>query len=232
MGIENADQPANAGDTAGNPSSNGSDASAEKILPQSKVNEIVAKEKAAVARSYEEKLKAYEATAQELAELRAEKQKADDAKMSAADREKRERERRDEAIAKERAELTARAERAERRRVDEKRAVLATRKASLLAGKLSSPELAEDVAEKVAGRIVIRDDGKGGDAIFFRMSESEEDLEPFEEGFKKWEAAGSLARFMRVEGGSGARHGSGAGGATRRTGNAEADIAAAFAANK
>lgn len=217
MGIDNADQPANAGDTAGNPSSNGSDV--EKTLPQSKVNEIVAKEKAAVARSYEEKLKALDATAAELAELRAEKQKAEEAKLSAADREKRERERRDEAIAKERAELTARADRAERRRIEEKRSVLATRKAATLAGRLSSPELAEDVAEKIAHRIVVRDDGKGGDAVFFRMSDAEDDLEPFEEGFKKWEAAGSLTRFMRVEGGSGARHGGGAGGSGARASN-------------
>ena len=214
MGIENADQPANAGDTAGNPSSNGSDA-AEKILPQSKVNEIVAKEKAAVARSYEEKLKAYEATAQELAELRAEKQKADEAKLSAAERATREQQRRDDAITKERAELIGKAERAERRRIDEKRSTLASRKAATIASKLSSPELAEDVAEKIAHRIVVRDDGKGGDLVMFRMSDAEDDVEPFEEGFKKWEAAGSLARFMRVEGGSGARHGSGAGGGGR-----------------
>ena len=92
MGIETADQPANAGDTQ-NPSSNGSDA--EKTLPQSKVNEIVAKEKAQLARSYEEKLKAAEATAAELAELRAEKQKADEAKLSAAERATREQQRRD-----------------------------------------------------------------------------------------------------------------------------------------
>ena len=56
------------------------------------------------------------------------------------------------------------------------------------------------------------DDGKGGDLVLFRMSDAEDDVEPFEEGFKKWEAAGSLNRFMRQATGSGAQHGSGSGG--------------------
>ena len=212
MGDNDADQTANSGDTQ-NPSPNGSTGEKPvKFLPQPQVDEIIKKEKAAVARSYEEKLKAYEATAQELAELRAEKQKADEAKLSAAERATREQQRRDEATAKERADLTARAERAERRRIDEKRSTIASRKASTLAARLSSPELAEDVAEKIAHRIVVRDDGKGGDLVLFRMSDAEDDVEPFEEGFKKWEAAGSLNRFMRQATGSGAQHGSGSGG--------------------
>ncbi len=214
MGIENADQTATSGDTQ-NPSSNGSDA-VEKTLPQSKVNEIVAKEKAAVARSYEEKLKAADALAAELAELRAEKEKAAEAKLSAADRAAAEAKRRDDAIAKERAELIAQRDRAEARRVAAIRGDLATRKASALAATFWTPEMAQDVAALVGSRIVIEDDGKGGDRVLFRMSDADGDVEPLDEGFKKWVDAGALARFVRRESGSGGRHGTGGvGGSTR-----------------
>lgn len=210
MGDTNTDQAQNPGDNA-NTGSNGSDGAAEKTLPQSKVNEIVAREKASVARSYEAQLKELEALKAERDALAAEKQKAEDAKLNATERAERERKRLEDANAKALAEATERATRAEARRIASVKSQHAARLAASVAGQLATPELIEDVTERIAARIVVEDDGKGGDRVSFQMSDAEGDTEPLEQGFAKFKSDSRLTRYFRVATGSGAQHGAGAG---------------------
>jgi len=147
-----------------------------------------------------------EATAR-LAELEAKAHEAEEAKLSAAQRAENERRREREKLEAERETWKATATKERGLRHDALTGEAATRVVSSLASRFSHADLARDAARDIRAHLVVQADGEGVEAVVWQHGPG--DTVPLSEGFKAFEASGSLARFYRVEGGSGARHGAG-----------------------
>ena len=143
-----------------------------------------------------------------LTELETRAKEAEDAKLSATQRaendRKRENDRRD-------AELKSALALASSERSKRHVAMCAGRAASLVssvAAKLFNPRLAPHVEAIVRERLVVEDDGAGGERIAIRLG-APGDTEPVETGWPKLVDA-NLVDFFAASGGAGAQHGGGA----------------------
>jgi hypothetical protein len=182
---------------------------AEPLLPQSKVNALLAAERRAAA----EKIAAADALTAELEALKAEKQAAEEAKLTAAQRLELERKREREAFEKERATLNATATRERTARHDLLRRNHAASAVAKVAARLHSPDLVPHLESTIASRLVIEaDPATGADRVMIRMSDAAADLEPVESGLGKYLDASIAPAFFKAQGGSGAQHGGGIGG--------------------
>jgi len=153
------------------------------------------------------KVSEYEA---KLAEIEAERQKAEEAKLSATQRAELERKREQEKTAAQIAALTNAATQERAKRHDAMRSHKAASIASAFATQLWTPDLLPHVESAVAARLVVVDDGKGGEQVLVRMG-AEGDNEPVETALPKLREDPTLRGFLKINGGSGAQHGGGGG---------------------
>lgn len=143
-----------------------------------------------------------------LAAVEEEKKQAEEAKLSATQRAELERKREREKID---AELKSARDLASTERAKRHDAMRGHRAASLvstIAAKLFNPTLAPHVEAIVRERLVIEDDGAGGERIAIRLG-APGDTEPVEAGWQKF-VDSDLAPFFAAQGGAGAKHGTGA----------------------
>lgn len=157
-----------------------------------------------------EKVAAYEA---KLAEIEAEKAKAEEAKLSATQRVELERKRETETWTAKLRDAETRAASERSRRHDAIKRSAATKLVAKVSQRLVNPEIADDLIELAHSALVIEDDGKGGERVAIRLG-AELDTEPLDAGEPKFIDA-RLARYFKAEGGAGARHGQGGGGFNR-----------------
>ncbi len=192
------------------PSSNGTTPPAPKLYTKEEhtatIQRETAKERAARA-AVEQQLADREA---KLAEYEAKAREAEEAKLNATQRAELERRREREKLEAERETWKATAEKERTLRHGALTTEASTRLIAATAAQFWSADLARDAARDVREHVVVQPDAQDNDVVAWQHAPG--DVVPLEEGFKAFVAAGSLARFMRVEGGSGARHGSGAGG--------------------
>lgn len=184
----------------------------EKLLPQSQVNDIVAREVKRAEAKFSAQLAELETLRKSHADLAAEKQAAEEAKLSATQRAELERKREREGYEKRIAELdvTAKGERQRRHALMIENA--AAQRVSGAASKLFNPQLAGVVTREVASVLRVEDDGQGNERVVAVMG-AEGDREPLETAWSKIEAE-RLAPFFKAAGGAGAAHGGGAGAGT------------------
>lgn len=166
----------------------------------------VAKERAAAANYQRER----DELAARLTELEAKAHEAEESKLSATQRAENERKREREKLEAERETWKSTATRERSLRHDALTSEAATRMVSSLATRFSHADLARDAARDIRSHLVVQADADGAESVMWQHAPG--DTVPVGEGFKAFEAAGSLARFYRVEGGSGAQHGAGAAG--------------------
>ena len=199
-----ADTDPNTNEPQGNPSGEPAGKPAEKLYTKSEHTATIKRETDAIARE-RDALKA------KLDEIEAERAKAEEAKLSATQRAELERKREQEKIAAEIAGLksAAAAERAKRHEV--LRSGRAASIASTFAANLWTPDLLPHVETAIASRLVIVDDGKGGEAVMVRMG-AEGDNEPVETALPKLREEPLFRSFLKINGGSGSQHGGGAAG--------------------
>lgn len=145
-----------------------------------------------------------------LAEYETKAREAEEAKLNASQRAELERKREREALTAERETWKATAEKERSLRHGALTTEASTRLIASTAGQFWNTDLARDAARDVREHVVVQPDAQGNDVVVWQHAPG--DTVPLEEGFKAFVAAGSLTRFQRVEGGSGARHGSGAAG--------------------
>jgi hypothetical protein len=203
----------------------------EPMLPQSKVNEIVARETAKIERRFKEQLAALEPQARRAAELEEAARAAEEAKLSATQRAELERKREREAFEKRIGELDT-LSKTER---EKRHALLIRAEASgrmnAVASKLFNPALAAAAMREVMDRLRVEVDAEGNERVVAVMG-SEQDREPLATAWEKIERD-HLAPFFKAAGGAGAAHGGGgsAGGRASWAGlNATDKIAAGLAA--
>lgn len=191
-------------------SAEGAKAAEEKLLPQSQVNDIVARENKKLAARYEPIVAEFEALKKRVAELDAEKQAAEEAKLSATQRAELERKREREAYEKRIADLdtSAKTEREKRHALLIESA--ASQRVAAVAPKLFNPQLTGVVAREIASLLRVEVGEDGAERVVAVMG-SEQDREPLDTAWQKIERD-RLAPFFKAEGGAGARHGSGTGG--------------------
>lgn len=203
MADETLDPPGNAGDTNGNPDSNGS-APPKPVLTHTKedLTRIVSRE---VAKEREQRV----ALEQRLAAIEEEKRVAEEAKLSATQRADLERKREREATEAKIATLTQQAANERARRHAVLREGRAASLASTLAAQIANPGLVPHVERAIAERLVVEADEHGNERVVIQMG-APGDNEPLESGFPKFRDA-NLTAFLKVAGGSGGQHGAGAG---------------------
>jgi len=181
---------------------------AEKMLPQSEVNAILAREK----RKLEDRLTAAANIEKELETLREERRQAEEAKLSAAQRAELERKRRDEAYEKRIADLDTTAKREREQRHALLRSQAAASSVASFAAKLLNDKLAPVAQREIASRLVVEPQADGTEKLMVRMSDAAADLEPVETGLAKLIDAEIAPVYFRAQGGAGSQHGGGAGG--------------------
>lgn len=186
------------------------EAKAEPMLPQSKVNDIVAREVAKIERRFKEQLAALEPRAKLAEELEQKAREAEEAKLSATQRAELERKREREAYEKRIADLdtSAKTEREKRHALLIESA--ASQRVAAVAPKLFNPQLTGVVAREIASLLRVEVGEDGAERVVAVMG-SEQDREPLDTAWQKIERD-RLAPFFKAEGGAGARHGSGTGG--------------------
>jgi len=183
-----------------------------KTFTQAEVQAIAAKEartaKAAAAAAQQER----DALSAKLAEYEAKAREAEEAKLSATERAKRDAEREKAATEKRIADAEARAARAESARVDTHLGYQAQARVASIAAKLFNAELAPDVAETVKRALSIhRDDATGAETVMIQLGTATGDTEPLTDATWAKFCDARLARYFGTAGGSGAAHGRGAG---------------------
>jgi hypothetical protein len=152
-----------------------------------------------------------DALAAKLAEYEAEKEQERVAKLSATQRAEEERKRAEKATAEKIAALESKAMQERAKRHDVLRQGRAASIASTFATQLWTADLLPHVESAIASRLVVVDDGKGGESVLVRMG-AEGDNEPIETALPKLREDPSLRGFIKINGGSGSQHGGGAGG--------------------
>lgn len=180
---------------------------AEKMLSQSEVNAIVARETKRVMSKVAADLGEFDTLKTRLAEIEAEKAAAEEAKLSATQRQELERKREREAFEKRITELdtSAKGEREKRHQLLVEHA--AAQRVSGIAGKLFNPALASTVTREISALLRVESDADGAERVVAVMG-AEGDREPLETAWSKIEAE-RLTKFFKAEGGAGAAHGSG-----------------------
>lgn len=146
-----------------------------------------------------------------LDEIEAEKEQERVAKLSAAQRAEEERKRAEKATAEKIAALEGAAAQERTKRHEAMCSHKAASLASQLAAQVWTPDLMPHVETAISRRLVVVDDGKGGEAVMLRMG-AEGDNEPLDTGFAKLRETPEFRGFIKINGGSGAQHGGGAGG--------------------
>jgi len=187
-------------------------AAEEKLLPQSQVNDIVAREVKRAEAKVSAQLEEFRAKAAKVEEFEKAAREAEEAKLSATEREKRERAREIEARDKQIAALDAAVKTERQRRHALMIENAAAQRVSGVATKLFNPQLAGVVTREVASLLRVEDDGQGNERVVAVMG-AEGDREPLETAWSKIEAE-RLAPFFKAAGGAGAAHGGGAGAGT------------------
>lgn len=152
-----------------------------------------------------------DALAAKLAEYEAEKEQERVAKLSATQRAEEERKRAEKATAEKIAALESKATQERAKRHDVLKQGRAASIASTFAAQLWTADLLPHVESAIASRLVVVDDGKGGESVLVRMG-AEGDNEPIETALPKLREDPSLRGFIKINGGSGSQHGGGAGG--------------------
>lgn len=185
------------------------EAKAEPMLPQSKVNDIVAREVAKIERRFKEQLAALEPRAKLAEELEQKAREAEEAKLSATQRAELERKREREAYEKRIADLDGLAKTERAKRHDALVRHAAASRVSTVAARLFNSAIAPDVESLVAGALRV-EEVDGREVVTIRLG-AEGDTEPLETGWQKFVDA-KLNNYFKAEGGAGARHGSGTGG--------------------
>lgn len=182
-------------------------AAAEKMFAQSEVNRLVGREVGAVKRERDAIAAQHAEATAKLAEYEAKAREAEEAKLTAAQREALDRKRDAEAHAKALAAVTAErdGERAKRHTVMRRQA--AASKVAEIAPRLFNADLTDDLIERVLGDVVVEVDAAGVERAMLRVGTTA-DLEPVETGWPKYVDA-KLAKYFAASGGSGARHGAG-----------------------
>ena len=185
-------------------------AAGEKMLSQSEVNAIIARETRKAAAKAAGDLAEFETLKTRLAEIEAEKAAAEEAKLSATQRAELERKREREGYEKRLAELDTRAkgEREKRHRLLVENA--AAQRVSGIASTLFNPALASTVTREISSLLRVESDEDGTERVVAVMG-AEGDREPLETAWSKIEAE-RLTPFFKAEGGAGAAHGSGSAG--------------------
>jgi len=163
----------------------------------------VAKERATAATYQRER----DELAARLADLEAKAHEAEEAKLSVTQRAENDRKRERATLEAERETWKATATKERGLRHDALTGEAATRVVSSLASRFSHSDLARDAARDIRAHLVVQADESGAESVVWQHAPG--DTVPLTEGFKAFEASGSLARFYRVESGSGARHGAG-----------------------
>lgn len=206
----------------------GAPAKDEPMLPQSKVNAILADERRKAQKQSDAILAEHTALKERLAAIEAEKQAAEEAKLSATQRAELERKREREAYEKRITDLDA-LSKAER----EKRHALliraeASQRMAGVAPRLFNPALADVAMREVASLLRVEVDAQGNEHVVAVMG-AEGDREPLATAWEKIERD-RLAAFFKAAGGAGAAHGGGnAGGRAAFAGLSPTDkIAAAL----
>lgn len=208
-GNSTATTPAQGGDDAAKAEASKAEAAKAKTFTQDEVNAFLAKEK----RKVEERLLNAENLAKELETLRQEKQAAEEAKLSATQRAELERKREKENYEKKVADLDAVAKRERSARHDLLRSTRAAEAVSSIASKLLNDRLAPTVQREIASRLVVEQQADGTERLMVRMSDAAADLEPADAALPKLIDAEIAPVFFKAQGGSGAQHGGGNGGA-------------------
>lgn len=179
------------------------------VYTKAQLTEIVSREAAKEAAKAAQAAQERDALKAKLDEIEAERAKAEEAKMSAAQRAELERKREAEKIAAEIAALKGVAQSERERRLAVLRHGTAVQLAARFTTDLWSPDLMPHVETAIEQRLVVVDDGKGGERVEIRMG-VDGDNEPVEAGFAKLREAPEFKGFIKQVGGSGAQHGAGA----------------------
>lgn len=180
-------------------------APAERMLSQSEVNRIVAKERGQVERQLAEERAARAEVEKRVADIDRARQEAEDSKLSQAQRAEKERERERKALETERDAFRAQAESERAERQSMKRLTEASRRVAGIAPRLFDARLSEHVSRIVADALVVEVvDGKERLAL-----RTDEGLESYDDAAWERFVAAKLAPFFKAEGGSGAPHGAG-----------------------
>lgn len=182
---------------------------AAKTFTQEEVNAFLAREK----RKVEERLLNADNLAKELEALRAEKQAAEEAKLSATQRAELERKRERETYEKKIADATTAAAREREARHDLLKRNRAAEAVAGVAARLLNDRLAPTVQREIASRLVVEAQADGTERLMVRMSDAAADLEPADAALPKLIDAEIAPVFFKAQGGSGAQHGGGNGGA-------------------
>lgn len=188
-------------------------APSERMLPQSQVNAIVAREKAALAAQRDEMAQRAKAAEERLAALDAARAAEEESKLSVTQRMENERKREREAL--EKAANEARSMVASERNLRRQKDVRyeASRRVASIAPRLFSPELTDDVTELVSRALEV-EEVDGRERLAIRING---ELETYtDEAWQRF-ADARLSRYFRGEPGSGGPHGNGNGRGPART---------------
>jgi len=180
---------------------------AEKSLPQSEVNRLMARTEGKYKEQMTTLAREREELAQRLAALEAERQADAESRMNATQRAELAAKRDREAWEKKVNDLSTQAsrERAARHQLLVRHA--AASKVASVAGKLFNASLAPHLESIVSSALVVVDDGQGGEAVHIRTGSQPGETEPLTpEAWQAFESA-QLTGFYGAAGGAGARHG-------------------------
>lgn len=202
MAIDDTTDPTASGDTTANPDSNGS-APKPADAPVYTKADLTAK----IAREVAKEREGRASLEQRLAALEEEKRTAEEAKLSASQRQELELKRERERVAAQIATLTAQAATERTKRHEVLRAGEAAALASTIAAQVANPGLLPHVRRSIAERLVVEVGADGTERVVIRMG-AEGDNEPLESGFAKFRDE-HLTAFLKVATGSGAQHGAG-----------------------
>ena len=195
----------------------------ERMLPQSEVNAIAAKERRAAEAKAVAAQKQLEEVNARLAAYEEERRQAEEAKLSAAQRQELEQKRLREGYEKRIAELDTSAKKERELRHTALKAQKAASLAGSVAQKLYSDKALPFIEQTIASRLVIEVGDDGAERVVLRMG-APGDHEPLETGWPKLLDAEIAPAFFRQQEGTGASHGRG----TSRGGNGYTTPIAAF----
>lgn len=177
----------------------------EKTFTQAELDQIVQKRLRDLAGAVTQR----DELAAKVAEYEKKAQEAEEAKLSATQRAELAQKREREEWAKKLEERDAAAKRERTMRHETLRSQKATSLTATLATKLYSERALPFVEQLLAQRLVVEDDGKGGERLMLRMGSAAADLEPVETGWPKLVDTELAPAFFKAQGGSGAQHGTG-----------------------
>ena len=191
---------------------NGSATPAEKTLPQSEVNRIVAREVAKARAGYEALTKEHQDLASRVAEYEQRAKEAEESKLTAAQRAELTMKREREKLEGERDAARKAAEGERARRHQFMKAHAAASHVGRIASKLFNAEVAPDLEAIVSNALAVEDDGQGGERLMIRLGTDPADVEALTaETFGRF-ADARLARYFATATGSGHPAGRGANG--------------------